>query len=124
MDHATQLPQSQQEIRAKCVHPTGSFIPFRYADLEQSIPTRFEQQVQQGPTRLAVKTRQHALTYAALNHAANQIAHAVLARRGTGNEPIAMLFEQGAPLMAAILGVLKAGKMYVPLDPTHTQSRN
>jgi amino acid adenylation domain-containing protein len=111
------LPPDQQAIRAKCVHPTGTFIPFEPAAIEQSIPDRFEQQVASYPDRLAVKTRSHALTYAALNHAANGVAHALLTQHGPGSEPIALLLEKDAPLIATILGVLKAGKIYVPLDP-------
>jgi non-ribosomal peptide synthetase component F len=111
------LPPDQQAIRAKCVHPTGTFIPFEPAAIEQSIPGRFEQQVASYPDRLAVKTRSHALTYAALNHAANGVAHALLTQHGPGSEPIALLLEKDAPLIATILGVLKAGKIYVPLDP-------
>jgi non-ribosomal peptide synthetase component F len=48
---------------------------------------------------------------------------AILALRGEGNEPIALLFEQGAAMIVAILGVLKAGKIYVPLDPNYPDSR-
>src|SRR5262245_36694974 len=43
--------------------------------------------------------------------------------RGAGEEPIALLFEQGAPVIAAILGVLKAGKIYVPLDSSYPRTR-
>ena len=99
------------------------FEPLTHEMLEQSIPARFEQQVEKYPDRLAVKSRSDTLTYAALNHAANRVAHAILAQRGPGAEPIALLLEQGAPLIAAILGVLKAGKMYVPLDPSFPQAQ-
>ncbi|MGH8069437.1 MAG: non-ribosomal peptide synthetase [Candidatus Entotheonellia bacterium] len=102
---------------------TAPFVPLTTAMLEQSIPARFEQQVEIYADRLAVKTRSDTLTYAALNHAANRIAHAILAQRGTGEEPIALLLEQGAQLIAAILGVLKAGKMYVSLDPSFPQAQ-
>ena len=58
-----------------------------------------------------------------LNDAANRIAHAILRQRGAGAETIALLFEQGAPVIAAILGVLKAGKIYVALDPSFPQAQ-
>jgi amino acid adenylation domain-containing protein len=47
------------------------------------------------------------------------VARSILAARGEAAEPVALLLEQGAPLIAAILGVLKAGKIYVPLDPSY-----
>jgi hypothetical protein len=37
-DLAPDLPPEQQAIRARCVHPTGSFVEFKQADIEQSIP--------------------------------------------------------------------------------------
>lgn len=91
--------------------------------LERSIPERFEQQVRRYPRHIAVKTTTGALTYAALNRAANRVAHTVLARRGEGQEPIALLLPQGVTLVAALLGVLKAGKIYVPLDAAFPPAR-
>jgi amino acid adenylation domain-containing protein len=92
--------------------------------IEPSIPERFEKQVAQDPGRLAVKSRNHELTYAALNEAANRVAHALLARRGPAAEPVAVFLRSDAPMVAALLGILKAGKMYVPLDPSHPVERN
>lgn len=117
------LPADQQAIRAKCIHPTGTFLPFGLPAVDQSIPDRFEQQVSRYPDRLAVRTRHHAFTYAELNHEANDLAHALLTLRGPGSEPIALLLEKDALLIAAILGVLKAGKIYVPLDHTFPNAR-
>jgi non-ribosomal peptide synthetase component F len=91
--------------------------------LERSIPERFEQQVRRYPRHISVKTTTGALTYAALNRAANRVAHTVLARRGEGQEPIALLLPQGVTLVAALLGVLKAGKIYVPLDAAFPPAR-
>ena len=114
--HSTDLPPEQQAIRAKCFHPTGTFIEFKKEDIEQSIPDRFEEEVDRYPNRLAVKTGSEQLTYDELNKAANQVAQAILAQMGAENEPIALLFEHGVPAITAILGVLKAGKIYVPLE--------
>jgi non-ribosomal peptide synthetase component F len=51
------------------------------------------------------------------------VAHAILTRCGEGAEPIALLLDHNAPLIAAILGVLKAGKIYVPLNGTYPRAR-
>jgi non-ribosomal peptide synthetase component F len=95
------LPSQQQAIRAQCVHPSGTFIAFAPEAIEQSIPERFEQQVARQPERLAVKTWNLTLTYAGLNQMANRVAQAILARCGAGAEPIALLLEQGASVIAA-----------------------
>jgi len=117
------LPPEQEAIRARCFHPSGSFIEFTKEEIEQSIPSRFEQMVRKYPERIAVRAKSSSLTYEALNWAANRVARAILARRGEGEEPIALLLEQGAPMIVAIIGVLKAGKIYVPLDSTLPHSR-
>ena len=122
-DNWATLPPEQQCIRDKCYHPTDTFIPFPRNAIEQSIPERFEKMVCRYPNRLAVKARHEALTYAELTQKANRIAHTILDQREAGEEPVALLLEQGAPLIAAILGVLKAGKIYVSLDPSFPQAR-
>ena len=65
------------------------------------------------PDRLAVKDKNHALTYRELNKAANRMAHAILAQRGEGEELGALTFNQGIRAIAAILGALKSGKPHV-----------
>ena len=95
-----------------------AFVPFRKADLEQSIPARFAQQVALHGDRLAVQCGADRLSYAELGRLAHGLARGLLARRGPDPEPVVLLVRQGAPLVAAILGILEAGKFYVPLDPS------
>jgi len=116
-------PLEQQAIHAKCVHSTGTFVEFKEEGVEQSIPDRFEQQVANYPDRVAVIGKTVSFTYEALNKLANRLARAILNQCGQGAEPIALLFEQGTPVIAAILGVLKAGKICVPLDPSYPRAR-
>jgi amino acid adenylation domain-containing protein len=98
------------------MRPTNPFTEFKKEDIEQSIADRFEQQARRHPQRLAVKTKTQSLTYDALNRMANQVAQAVLAWPDKGHEPVALLFKQGISLIAASLGMLKAGKAYASLD--------
>ncbi len=106
--------------RAASSHP---FVPFSRDDVERSIPARFETQVATHGQRTAVGAAGETLTYTALDAAANQVAHAVLERRGGEAEPVALLLEQGTTAIVAILGALKAGKAYVPLDPAYPVTR-
>ena len=99
--------------------PAASFIEFPKEEIELSIPERFERQAAKFPQRVAVKSADGELTYDDLNRAANRLARAILARRGPDEEPVALLFEQGPAAIVAIMGALKAGKIYVPLDPLH-----
>src|SRR5262245_19779071 len=102
---------------------TTPFEPFPRADLQGSLVSRFARQVARHGDRLAVKMGADALTYAELDWAANRIAHALLARLGAGNEPVALLLPQCLRQVAAVLGALKAGKIYVPLDVALTAPR-
>ena len=106
------------------VHPSNDFLPFEKTHIEQAISDRFEQQVCRHPDKVAVKTTQESLTYIQLNRLANQIARMILAKFGKSNEAVVLVFEQGASLIAAILGILKSGKIYVPLDPLQPRQRN
>ncbi len=119
----TAIVKQQQSIQDKCFHPTGVFAKFKKKEVAQSISDRFEQQVHTHGHRLAVKTKNHALTYRQLDQSANRIARAILTKLGEQREPVSLLFKHDAPMIAAILGVLKAGKMYVPLDSSFPKAR-
>lgn len=98
-------------------------IKFDPADIETSVIARFEAQVARNPAAIAVRDMKGALNYAELNRRANQVAHAILARRDAASEPIALLIEHSAAMVTAILAVLKTGKFYVPLDLAQPDAR-
>jgi amino acid adenylation domain-containing protein len=102
------------------VHPTNPFIEF--PKNEQSIPALFEQQVKQYPNQIAVKTQRYEWTYQHLNDKANQVAQHLLDACQVSVQ-VALLFEHDAPMLAGIMGVLKAGKTYVPLAPDFPRER-
>jgi amino acid adenylation domain-containing protein len=114
---------SDNLARSKCFHPNGKFIEFSRDEIEQSIVERFGKIARQYPDRLAIKTKNHSLTYNELNLTASRVAHQILSDRGTISEPVPLLMEHDAPVIGAILGILKAGKFYVPLDPSLPQLR-
>src|SRR5215475_7079571 len=117
------LSPEQQAIRDKCFHPSGTFVEFPKEDVETSIPARFEKIVRMYPDRVAVKTTNRHLTYAQLNSAANRVACAILEQLGNESEPVALLLEKDTPLVVAMLGVVKAGKFFVLLDPSFPKAR-
>jgi amino acid adenylation domain-containing protein len=102
---------------------TADSDPFPLSAVEQSIAERFEQVARRYPERLALETQGRRLGYAELNRTANRIAHAVLDRRGEGAEPIAVLMDRSAASIAAAVALAKAGKIYVPLDPSFPEAR-
>lgn len=118
-----QAPEHQRALQARCVHPTGAFTLLGPADLEQSIPDRFAQQARLHADRLAIANGADQITYGDLDLASNGIARAILERHGPGPEPVALLLPHGGASLAAMLGVLKTGKFYVPLDPAAPRAR-
>ncbi|MGQ4807001.1 Linear gramicidin synthase subunit D [Candidatus Entotheonellaceae bacterium PAL068K] len=83
----------------------------------------FEAQVIDTPDAVAVVFAEQALTYAALNVHANQLAHH-LQRLGVGPETLVGLYVgRSLELIVGLLGILKAGAAYVPLDPTYPVAR-
>src|SRR4026209_503827 len=98
---------SFHKVQIDSVHP---YTPFSDEEIEQSIPKRFEQKVLESPNRLAVKSPERSFTYDDLNQTANRLARKILSLRGERVEAIALLFDHGASILAAMLGVLKTGK--------------
>ena len=110
--------RADDHIRAKCFHPSGKFVEFPRADVETSVPQRFEKIVRLHSNRLAVKMADRALTYEQLDKMSNAIAQAIILQSDERQRPIALLLDQGIDAVAAMFGALKAGKCYVPLDPS------
>jgi amino acid adenylation domain-containing protein len=104
------------------VTPSNSFIEFSRNDIEQSIGSRFHQIVDRDPSRIAIKTQDRVVTYGTLNKMANRVAHALRSASGTGNEPVALFGGNDVGTIAAILGIFKAGKIYVPLDSSFSEA--
>ena len=103
--------------------PAHPHVPFTDDEIEQSIPERFEQQVRAAGDRLAIKSPERSFTYAELNQTANRLARRILSLRGERAEAIALMFDHGASILAAILAVLKTGKFYLVLDPSYPRER-
>ena len=77
----------------------------------------FEAQVEMRPNKSAIEFADEALSYADLDHHANQIAHSLVARGVGPGDLVALYLKKSPRLFAAMLGILKAGAGYVPIDP-------
>ena len=83
----------------------------------------FEAQVERTPEASAVIFGEGRLTYRELNSRANQLAHHLRAL-GVGPEArVGVCMERSAEMMIALLGVLKSGGAYLPLDPAYPKER-
>ncbi len=89
----------------------------------QSLSERFERQVGRTPKEIAVSDERRSYSYEELNRRANRVRN-YLWKQGMGPESlVGICMERSADLMAALLGVLKAGAAYVPLDPGYPAER-
>ena len=100
------------------------FQSFRKGAIEQSIASRFEEQVAKSPAHPAIRSGDFNLSYQGLNRLANKIARAIYAQQITQENPIVIFLEQGAIFIATFLGILKIGRCSVPIDPYFPKSRN
>jgi hypothetical protein len=90
---------------------------------EACVHSLFEAQVRRAPDALAASFEGQHLTYAQLDAKANQLAHA-LRRRGVGPEVrVALSVERSLDVVVGLLGILKAGGAWVPVDPLLPRER-
>jgi amino acid adenylation domain-containing protein len=90
---------------------------------EVCFPQLFEAQVERTPDAEAVAYRGQRLTYRDLNRRANRLARH-LREFGVGPEKlVAVCMERAPQMMVALLGILKTGAAYLPLDPSYPNDR-
>ncbi|WP_197501776.1 non-ribosomal peptide synthetase [Mycobacterium sp. 1164985.4] len=88
-----------------------------------SIPGLFAEQVARVPGAVAVTCGDRSLTYRELDEASDRVAH-VLTAHGVGpGQRVALLVARSMEAIVAVLGVLKTGAAYVPIDPGHPDPR-
>ncbi|WP_455429791.1 amino acid adenylation domain-containing protein [Luteibacter sahnii] len=83
----------------------------------------FEAQVVRRPASVAVRMEGLSVDYDTLNRRANQLAHHLLASGIRPEDRVAVFMPRGVEMVVALLGVLKAGAAYVPLDTKHPMGR-
>ena len=83
----------------------------------------FEEQVARTPDKVAVIACDKTITYAELNEQANRIAHSLI-EKGIGvGDIIAFKLSRRSYLLSTMLGILKSGAAYMPVDPDYPQER-
>src|SRR5215213_1515021 len=90
---------------------------------EQCIQQLFEAQVERTPLAAAVISGEHELSYAELNERANQLAHWLGCQGVRAESRVGICLERSEWLIVGLLGILKAGGTYVPLDPQYPAAR-
>lgn len=117
----SQLPlltkAEQQQLLVECNHTQTEYPQ------DQCIHQLFEEQVERTPDAVAVVFDSQQLTYRQLNERANQLANYL---RTLGVKPevlVGICVERSLEMVVGLLGILKAGAAYVPLDPNYPDER-
>jgi amino acid adenylation domain-containing protein len=83
----------------------------------------FEQQVQMTPNQVAVIDETDQLSYRELDARSNQLAHFLRENKIGKGDRVALYLDRSIWMVVAIMGVAKAGAIYVPIDPDFPQQR-
>ncbi|MFY1661561.1 amino acid adenylation domain-containing protein [Micromonospora sp. WMMD1274] len=111
------LPAAERDLLAAWNDTTADF------PREQTLHGPIEERAAATPDAVAVTIDGHSRTYAELNAQANRVAHRLRAA-GVGPETlVGVCAERSVELVAGLLGVLKAGGAYLPLDPEYPADR-
>ncbi len=90
---------------------------------EKTIPEVFYQSAALFSERIALSFEGGMMTYRQLNEQSNQIAHMLIANGLQKGDYVAIVMERSKETVVSLLGVLKAGGVYVPIDPSYPKER-
>ncbi|WP_202704568.1 AMP-binding protein, partial [Flavobacterium sp. UGB4466] len=91
---------------------------------DKTIVDLFEEQVEKTPDHVAIVFENKELTYRELNERSNQLAHYLMDNYSIQpDDLIGIQLERSEWMIVSILGVLKSGGAYVPIDPQYPEER-
>jgi amino acid adenylation domain-containing protein len=90
---------------------------------EKTVIVQFEEQVDRTPMATAVQCGEDALSYQELDQRANQLAHHLKEMGVRAEMLVGICLNRSLDMVVALLGVLKSGAAYVPLDPSYPMER-
>ena len=114
------IPVLTEEERARQLvgwNATGAPVP------NLSVPELIRSHAKTQPQRTAVSCREERITYGQLNARAQKLAEALLDAGVKPGGVVGLLAERSIEMVVAMLGIMKAGAAYLPLDPRHPTDR-
>ena len=94
-----------------------------YAGDDQTVISIFEEQVSKTPEAIALVFEREKVTYGDLNQRANGLADTLISSGVKQGDLVPLLMERGSEMITAILGIMKAGAGYVPVDTSFPEDR-
>jgi natural product biosynthesis luciferase-like monooxygenase protein len=83
----------------------------------------FEAQADRTPDAIAIVDRDRSLTYRELDRRANHLAQELIAKGAEPNQMVGIYVDRSVEMLVGLLGILKAGAAYVPMDPSYPGER-
>ncbi|GLC90226.1 non-ribosomal peptide synthetase family protein [Lysinibacillus piscis] len=114
----TQLLNEEDQVIYQRLNQTTAFY-----HKEQTIPDAFYHAAHQYADRIALSFEDRTLTYRQLNEQSNQIAHMLVKHGLKKGDYVALIMERSIETVISLLGILKAGGVYIPIDPTYPKER-
>lgn len=90
---------------------------------DKTISQLFEEQVEKTPNNIAIKFKNSSMTYSELNKKSNQVAYFLRKLGIKPNDVVAIRLNKSLEMVVGILGILKAGGCYLPIDLSYPQER-
>ncbi|HEU4733057.1 MAG TPA: amino acid adenylation domain-containing protein, partial [Kofleriaceae bacterium] len=107
----------------RSVPAAGVAAPAGLLGLDRCVHEHFSEQARRTPDRIAVRFRGHELTYAELDQRSNQLAHWLLRQGVIRGAVVGIAAHRSLEMLIGMLGILKAGAAYVPIDPSYPRER-
>ena len=124
---STQLDSKSSEI--EIIPPSELQILERFNDVSVAYPDTknlveiFNEHVVATPEAIALQLEDQQYSYQELNEKANQLAHYLQAKGVSTDTLVPVCFDRSLDMVVGILGIMKAGAAYVPIDPGYPEDR-
>lgn len=92
-------------------------------DRSQTIISMFEKEVKSHPNKTAVIYGDQKLTYKELDEKSNQVANFLIKQNITNSDIVGIMLERSLEMLVCMLGILKTGAAYLPIDPEYPENR-
>ncbi|MER5766199.1 amino acid adenylation domain-containing protein [Streptomyces sp. NPDC001985] len=106
----------ERELLARCTRPRGGPAP-------RPVMDRFRERAARTPDAVALVHGDRTLTYRELDRRANRLAHVLRSRGIAAGSRVGVFLRRSPEMVVGLLGILKSGAAYVPIDPSYPQER-
>jgi amino acid adenylation domain-containing protein len=117
VSHIDVMSSAERELVMRAWNDTTRLAP------EETLPVLFAAQARRSPDAVAVICGRNIITYAGLDAASGRLAQYLTGLGACPEKVVAVLMPRSADMVVALLGVLKAGAAYLPVDPDYPPAR-